>query len=118
MGEILEILGEILKISVLGLLGILLYAGVTVWKKIRQDGFSPTKFFGDNVPFWTISLALNVLFAIVITIAPDFSSVLHFFGFAIESDNVGGFILLGISLAAGSDKTMVSGSKKLNTKTP
>jgi hypothetical protein len=114
----MEILLETLKISGLGLLGILLYAFATVWKKIRQDGFSIQKFVGENVPFWAICLVLNLLFAVVIVVAPDFAQVLHFFGFAIESDNVGGFILLGITLAAGSDKTMITGGKKLNTKTP
>lgn len=106
---------EILKIAGLGFLGILLYAFVSVWKKIKTYGFSSKKFFNDNVPFWAVCIALNIIFAVVIVVAPDFGDVLKFFGLAIESDNLGGFILLGVALAAGSDKTKISGSKNLNT---
>lgn len=114
----METVIEVLKISALGLLGILLYAVSVVWKKIRADGFSFNKFFVENVPFWSICLAMNILLAIVIVVAPDFENVLKAFGFAIESDNAGGYILLGIALAMGSDRTAITGPKKLNTKTP
>src|SRR5690606_7169840 len=107
----METLIEILKISGLGLLGILLYAVSTVWKKIRADGFSSTKFFNENLNFWLICLALNVLFAVVIAIVPDFQNVLHSLGFAIEGDSLGGYVLLGIALAAGSDNTAAIGPK-------
>lgn len=107
----METVLEILKISGLGLLGILLYAVATVWKKIRADGFSSSKFFNENLNFWLVCLVLNILFAVVISIVPDFQNVLHTLGFAIEDDSLGGYVLLGIALAAGSDKTSVSGTK-------
>ena len=97
-------------------MGILLYAVSTVWKKIRADGFSSTKFFNENLNFWLICLALNVLFAVVISIVPDFQNVLHSLGFAIEGDSLGGYVLLGIALATGSDKSAMTGPKLLEKK--
>lgn len=112
----METIIEILKVSGLGLLGILLYAAVTVWKKIKAHGFSSSKFFQDNLNFWLICFALSVLFAVVITVAPDFQNILHGLGFAVEGDSPGGFVLLGIALAAGSDNTAVTGPKLTDKK--
>lgn len=106
---------NILTIAGLGFLGILLYAFSVVWKKIKQNGFSPKKFFNENKTFWLVCVAFNIVLAIVIAIVPNFDEVLRTLGFAIYDDNYGGYVLLGIALAMGSDNSKVSGDKKLNT---
>jgi uncharacterized BrkB/YihY/UPF0761 family membrane protein len=106
---------EILMVSGLGLLGILIYAFKEVWKKIQRDGFNRKRFFNENIAFWVVCIVLNILFAIAITAVPQFKEVLHTIGFAIENDNLGGFILLGYALGGGSDQTKITGSKTLNT---
>jgi hypothetical protein len=109
---------NILTIAGLGFLGILLYAFSVVWKKIKQNGFSPKKFFNENKTFWLVCIAFNVVLAIVIAVVPNFDEVLRTLGFAIYDDNYGGYVLLGIALAMGSDNTKMSGDKKLATTNP
>lgn len=111
----METVIDILIISGLGLLGILLYAFSVVWKKIKQEGFSAEKFFNENKQFWIVCIVFNVILAIVISVVPNFEEVLRTLGFAIYEDNYGGYVLLGIALATGSDNTNVSGQKKLTT---
>ncbi len=104
---------NILLVFGLGALGALLYALVSVWKIVQNEGFSGKKFFNDNKYFWLVCLALNLVFAIVIMVVPEFTEVLHTLGFAVEATNKGGYVLLGIALATGSDKTKITGNKTL-----
>jgi len=94
--------------------GIILYAVVTVWKKIKTDGFNVNKFFNSNKIFWAVCMVLALIMAIGINHIDGFKTVIESLGFAIEGDTQAGFVLLGIALALGSDKTKVSGIKELN----
>lgn len=106
---------QILENSGLSILGVLIYAFFTVRKKIKEDGFSGSKFFNENVPFWAITISLNILLCIAIVVAPDFAELVGQF-IAIESTTKGGFIILGMTLAAGSDNTIITGKKTLTSK--
>lgn len=105
---------ELLVVWGLGFFGILLYAVVQVWKKVKSEEFSLKKFFGDNKMFWGVCIVLSLLLSIGIVFVDGFKDVLHNIGFAVEDDNNAAFVLLGIALAIGSDKTVMTGSKKLN----
>lgn len=94
--------------------GILLYAVVTVWKKIKTDGFDVNKFFDANKIFWVVCAILALLMAVGINYIDGFKTVINSLGFAVDGDAQAGFVLLGIALALGSDKTKVSGAKQLN----
>lgn len=112
----METITQIAIVWLLGLLGILLYAATTVWKKAKQEGFSLEKFFVDNKLFWIVCLGLNFLLAITIAIIPESQEILHALGFAVDTDSQAGYALLGIALAAGSDKTKLTGTKELKSK--
>lgn len=105
----------ILKIFGLGILGALLYAGVTVWKKVKTEGFNGNKFFNENKYFWAVCIGLNLLLAITIAIVPEAEIVLHALGFAVDAATQSGYVLLGIALATGSDKTAISGKKTIKS---
>ena len=107
---------EILIIFGLGLLGILLYAGYQVWGKASEEGFSPKKFFNDNLVFWLVCIGFNLLLSLLIALVPDSREILHALGFAVEADTFSGYVLLGIALATGSNKTPLTGSKNLQKK--
>lgn len=105
---------ELLQIWGLGFFGILLYAVVQVWKKVKSEGFDLKKFFGDNKMFWGVCIVLSLLLSIGIVFVDGFKDVLHTIGFAVEEGNNAAFVLLGIALAIGSDKTKLTGQKTLN----
>lgn len=89
----------------LGLFGVVLYAVMTVWKKIREEGFKWKKFVNDNKKFWFVGVVLHLLIAIATIIVPDVLTLLHSLGFAIEAEGGTGWVLLGIALAAGTDSS-------------
>lgn len=95
--------------------GILLYAVFTVWQKIRKEGFDANKFFNENKLFWGVCIALSLMFAFGLVYIEGFKTVVHSLGFAVEEDNQAGYVLLGSALALGSDKTKITGEKKINT---
>ena len=105
---------QVLEVFGLGVLGILFYAVFSVQKKIKKDGFSPRKFFVENKRFWIWGIILHMFISVFSVVIPDIVDLLHTLGFAIEEDSAGGWILLGVALATGTDKTSLSGSKKLN----
>ena len=110
---------KILEIAIiwgLGLLGMLLYAFIEVWKIVKLKDFNPQRFFGENVKFWVICLGLNFVISIILIVAPEFKEVLYTLGFAITDDTQSGFILLGFALAAGNDSKLTGKGKTLNTK--
>jgi len=110
----MESIISILEIFGLMALGIVLYALVTVWKKIKTDGFSGRKFFNSNKYFWLICIALGLILSITMFIVPEVDKILNGLGFAINENNPMGHVLLGIALATGSDKTKMTGNKQLN----
>jgi hypothetical protein len=110
---------KILEIAIiwgLGLLGMALYAFIEVWKIVKLKDFNPQRFFGENVKFWVICLALNFVISIILIVAPEFKEVLYTLGFAITDDTQSGFILLGFALAAGNDSKLSGSGKTLITK--
>lgn len=107
---------DVLYIFGLGVFGILLYAVSTVWKKIKADGFDTTKFFNDNKKFWYWSCALHLLVSAATAIVPDVEVVLQAIGLAVDTSTKSGYFLLGITLAAGANKTKLTGVKTLDKK--
>jgi len=107
---------EIAIIWGLGLLGMLLYAFIEVWKIIKLKEFNINKFFGENVRFWVVCILLNFVISIILIIEPAFKETLHSLGFAVDGETKSGFILLGFGLASGANDTKISGTKTLTSK--
>ena len=107
-----SILG-ILTVFGLGLFGMLLYAVITVRSKIKEEGFVFKKFFKDNKWFWLSGISLHALVAIMTAIVPEITDLLYGIGFAIEDTSPGGWILFGVNIGGGADRTKLGGSKTL-----
>lgn len=112
----MEIFISFIEVFGMGILGISLYAVVSVWKKIRQDGFNAKKFFNDNKKFWIWGLVLHFLVSLVTIVVPDAVTLLQALGFAVEGSSSTGWILFGITLGSGTNNTNISGLKKLGQK--
>jgi hypothetical protein len=107
---------ELLITFGLVLFGIVLYAVVTVWKKVgKLQEFDFKKFIKDNKLFWIVSVVLGFLLSLGMIHIDGFKDVAENLGFAVNGETQGGFVLLGIALGAGSDKSKVTGEKKLVT---
>lgn len=100
----------------LGTFGILAYAVYQVWTKIRTDGFSMQKFFIDNKRFWLSGLALHFVISLGTLFVPEMLDIVNHLGFAIENATGSGWVLFGVALGTGTDKTKLSGIKNLNIK--
>jgi hypothetical protein len=97
---------------VLGILGILLYAG---WK-VREHlaNFSFKILWAKNKPFWLWSISMIVLLLAVVTISPDAATAIKTItGFDITNEPAS-FLLLGHGLASISNGAV---KKKIDKKT-
>lgn len=107
---------EFFRIFGFGVLGIFLYAGFTVYKKASREGFNGRKFFNDNWLFWLVCIGLHILIAITAIVQPDALKALEFIGFAVDDPETCAWVIFGISLAMGGDKTKITGMKTLSRK--
>lgn len=107
---------ELLTTFGLLVFGILLYVSFAIWGKLSSiKDFDIKKLLKENIKFWVASLIFGLLLSIGIVYVKDFIEVIHKLGFAVEDTNPMGFVILGIALGVGSDKSSVTGQKTLDT---